>query len=62
MAEAAGRSKTEIRQVDYEEAKREITGEVDRDLQNAVLDADDGSAALFRRGFLQLPAPIEERR
>ena len=38
LAEIAGRKKSEITQSDYELAKRELTGEVDLDRQNAKLD------------------------
>ncbi len=38
----AGRRDFEITQVDYEQAKRDVTGEVDLDRQNAVLGAGGG--------------------
>lgn len=37
LAIRAGRSPIEIRQRDYEQAKRELTGETDFDRQQAVL-------------------------
>jgi methyl coenzyme M reductase gamma subunit len=37
LAITAGRSSIEIRQSDYERAKRELTGETDFDRQQAVL-------------------------
>lgn len=37
LAISAGRSPIEIRQRDYEQAKRELTGETDFDRQQAVL-------------------------
>lgn len=37
LAMIAGRSSIEIRQRDYEQAKRELTGETDFDRQYAVL-------------------------
>ncbi len=37
LATSAGRSPIEIRQRDYEQAKRELTGETDFDRQQAVL-------------------------
>jgi methyl coenzyme M reductase gamma subunit len=37
LASIAGRSSIEIRQRDYEQAKRELTGETDFDRQHAVL-------------------------
>lgn len=37
LAIRAGRSPIEIRQRDYEQAKRELTGETDFDCQQAVL-------------------------
>jgi len=37
LANIAGRSSIEIRQRDYERAKRELTGETDFDRQHAVL-------------------------
>ena len=39
LAAIAGRSSLEVRQSDYERAKRELTGESDADLQDAILDA-----------------------
>ena len=38
LALMAGRSAHQIKQVDYERAKRELTGESDFDRQQAVLD------------------------
>ena len=39
LAVIAGRSPLQVSQVDYERAKRELTGETDPDRQNATLDA-----------------------
>lgn len=38
LASLAGRSSLQIKQMDYERAKREITGESDFDKQQALLD------------------------
>jgi hypothetical protein len=38
LALGAGRPAYEVRQADYEQAKRELTGERDIDRQNAILD------------------------
>lgn len=38
LAAIAGRAPHQIKQVDYEQAKRELTGETDLDRQQAVLD------------------------
>lgn len=39
LALLAGRIHPKVTQVDYERAKREITGESDRNKQNAALDS-----------------------
>lgn len=39
LALLAGRGPLEVRQRDYEQAKRELTGESDVDRQNALLDS-----------------------
>jgi hypothetical protein len=39
LALIAGRPATHVTQVDYEQAKRELTGETDIDLQEAMLDS-----------------------
>ena len=39
LAAIAGRKPHQIKQVDYERAKRELTGESDFDRQQAMLDA-----------------------
>ena len=39
LALSAGRRAYEVRQADYEQAKLELTGELDTDRQNAILDA-----------------------
>ncbi len=39
LAVGAGRSSLEIKQSDYEQAKRELTGETDFNRQQAVLSA-----------------------
>ncbi len=41
MAVTAGRSPLQISQADYEQARRELTGESDMDRQEARLDAGD---------------------
>jgi hypothetical protein len=38
LASIAGRGPLEIRQCDYERAKREVTGETDFDRQQEILD------------------------
>ena len=38
IAMLAGRNAQQVKQSDYETAKRELTGETDFDLQQAVLD------------------------
>ena len=38
LASLAGRNPTDIRQADYQRAKRELTGESDYDRQQAILD------------------------
>ncbi len=43
LAVKAGRSTWDVRQADYEQAKREVTGESNADRQDAVLDAIPGS-------------------
>lgn len=48
LAVSAGRSPLEITQADYEQAKRELTGETDPQRQNAVLDAPRTDASLLR--------------
>jgi hypothetical protein len=39
LALISGRLKTHVTQADYEQAKRELTGETDIDQQDAVLDS-----------------------
>jgi len=39
LATLAGREPFQVTQIDYEQARRELTGESDFDRQNAVLDA-----------------------
>lgn len=39
LAEKAERNPPQVTQADYEQAKREITGEDDLERQNAILDA-----------------------
>ena len=41
LACLAGRSSHEIRQFDYEQAKRELTGESDSDKQQAIFDFNE---------------------
>lgn len=43
LASIAGRSSLQINQRDYEQAKRELTGESDLDRQMAMLRAADSS-------------------
>ena len=45
LALIAGRRSHEIKQVDYERAKREVTGESDFDRQEAVLGKPVSTAA-----------------
>lgn len=40
LASIAGREAHQIRQADYEQAKREVTGVSDFELQQAILDAE----------------------
>jgi hypothetical protein len=44
LALRAGRAPPHVAQADYQQAKRELTGETDLDRQNAVLDARPGPA------------------
>lgn len=39
LAVLAGRTPPQVSQVDYEQAKREVTGETESDRQNEVLDS-----------------------
>lgn len=39
LASLAGRNSLQIKQVDYEQAKREITGESDFDRQQSIMDS-----------------------
>jgi hypothetical protein len=41
LASLAGRASYEIRQFEYEQAKRELTGESDIDKQQAVFDCQE---------------------
>lgn len=41
LASSAGRSSHNIKQLDYEMAKRELTGESDFDKQQAILDFNE---------------------
>jgi len=43
LASLAGRASHEIRQFDYEQAKRELTGESDFDKQQAIFDFNEYS-------------------
>lgn len=58
LAVLAGRDSTEISQVDYEQAKRELTGESDGERQQAVLqralDVRSGASAPDAAGHLAL--------
>ena len=45
IAALAGRTSPQVSQADYEQAKREITGEADIDRQNTLLDARPARAA-----------------
>ena len=40
LAELANRGASNVRQIDYEQAKRDVTGETELDKQNAALDRD----------------------
>ena len=50
VAALAGRTPLLIRQADYEQAKREVTGEADNDRQLALLDQLTGIAPFIPRG------------
>ena len=54
LAEIAGRGSDEITQFDYEQAKRDVTGEVDRDRQNAVLTAGHTPAAKMQASTIRM--------
>ncbi|MBL9208922.1 MAG: hypothetical protein JNL92_00555 [Opitutaceae bacterium] len=41
LARIAGRAPSEVAQRDYEQAKREVTGEADPERQEAMLEATD---------------------
>ncbi|MFH1498383.1 MAG: hypothetical protein ABII82_11210 [Verrucomicrobiota bacterium] len=43
LAAKAGREPTGVTQIDYEQAKREVTGESDPERQNAILDSRPGA-------------------
>lgn len=43
LALKSGRRDAYVQQSDYEQAKREVTGESDMDLQDAILDALDAT-------------------
>ena len=45
LAARAGRLHPHVSQADYEQAKREITGETEVERQNAALDSQSGTAA-----------------
>ena len=45
LARLAGRIAPDVAQIDYLQAKREITGESDSDRQDAILDAIPAAAA-----------------
>ncbi len=45
LAALAGRVHPRVTQADYEQAKQEITGETEVDLQNAALDASAAHSA-----------------
>lgn len=46
LAALAGRVHPQVSQADYEQAKREITGETDTERQNAVLDSPSVTASI----------------
>jgi hypothetical protein len=50
LARTSGRQAHEVRQGDYEQAKRELTGERDVERQNAILDAQPSSKGWFSGG------------
>jgi len=52
LALLAGHNSFYVTQADYEQAKREVTGESDRDLQNAMLDAKQSIEKRSRRRIL----------
>ena len=56
LAVKAGRIPPYVVQTDYEQAKRELTGETDPDRQLAVLDSNEDSAEVNQRG----PTPFAE--
>jgi hypothetical protein len=47
LARTSGRQAHEVRQADYEQAKRELTGERDAERQNEILDAKPSSKGWF---------------
>jgi hypothetical protein len=50
LAASAGRTPPHVTQVDYQQAKRELTGETDLDRQNAMLDGLPTSLVPQRAG------------
>ena len=48
LAALAGRPPPHVTQSDYQQAKRELTGETDLDRQNAILDAQPSANAANR--------------
>jgi len=61
LAEIADRSRGEVTQFDYEQAKRAVTGEAELDRQNAALDAARAPVVCMRSHRKQLPDhPLNE--
>ena len=54
LAQRAGRGPLQVCQADYEQARREVTGESDPDLQDAVLDAGPAGLIADRPGAFGL--------
>ncbi len=48
LAQIAGRDRSDVSQADYEQAKRELTGESDQDLQDKLLESlpEEGRSGL----------------
>lgn len=57
LALLAGRIAPYVTQRDYEQAKREITGETDRDLQNELLDTRNADDELDSKASKIPPLP-----
>lgn len=57
IAAHAGRVPPQVSQADYEQAKREITGETDVDRQNTLLDLKPAAAAVIDKSRDHKPKP-----